>query len=734
MGKKAREKKERRKKIEKGEITVPKKEKPEIRPVAICKGIIFIGTGLALFTPLIVSGKFFFPFVGPKSIYFMGLAEIIFATWLILQFFSKKYRPKFNIILWAIVLFVAVLALSSVLGADISRSIWSKYERMTGLLMWFHLLAFFLVISSSFKKKSDWFKIFSISSFVAVLISFLVLGPKIGVDFLKGYPTREGATIGNSSFLGTYLLFNFFLVLYLLFKTKKGLRIYSGISLAIISLALFSIGARAASISTLGGLVLLFLLWMIFRQKIKVVKVIGVILLIVFASGSLGTMYLALRPGNYVYKEMTHMATKSRLVVWQAGWKGFLEKPWFGWGPENFELAFIKHFDPRLSLQEYGGEVWFDRAHNIVVDTLVASGIIGFLGYALIFFSTFYILWRKYFREKIDFWLVSIISVALIAYVVQNLTVFDMVNSYLMWFLVLGFVSSIAARSFENQYSEIEPPVVYSERGRWPRFSKLSSAIILILFGFSFFEFVIQPLKADAYVIKAIRTKDSASRVSLYKEALKTSPVGRYQIREFFADNTVNFFFSKDARNTPKEDLTKEFDFVSSKMEESTKESPLDFRAYLKLGRVYDAWSMIDKSKIHLAEQVLSKAIELSPRNQQAYWFLAQAKLNKKDNKAALDLAKEAVSIEPRLLQSHKILIQVAHISKDKKKVKEFSQRALKVARQRINDFPGNVRYYRDAIYFAQLLGDKEKAKEIAQKAVKVNPVWESQFRSILSE
>ena len=133
MGKRSREKRERR---ERGDIE-PQKEKQRqaIRPVMICKGIIWLGTALILFTPLVISGKFFFPFVGPKSLYFMALAEIIFAAWLILIIFEPKYRPRFNLLLAALILFVGCLILSSIFGEDFSRSFWSKYERMTGLLM-----------------------------------------------------------------------------------------------------------------------------------------------------------------------------------------------------------------------------------------------------------------------------------------------------------------------------------------------------------------------------------------------------------------------------------------------------------------------------------------------------------------------------------------------------------------------------------------------------------------------
>ena len=142
MGKQSREKRERRERSGLIPEIEPRKDNEE-GITSILKEIIRWATYIILFAPLIISGQYFFPFVGPKSIYFMGLAELIFAAWLFLIVFSPKYRPRLNILLIALILFLVVLTSSTFFGADISRSFWSKYERMTGLLMWFHLLAFF---------------------------------------------------------------------------------------------------------------------------------------------------------------------------------------------------------------------------------------------------------------------------------------------------------------------------------------------------------------------------------------------------------------------------------------------------------------------------------------------------------------------------------------------------------------------------------------------------------------
>ena len=685
MGKRSREKRERRLREE----IEPKQEKEE-GITSILKEIIRWATYIILFAPLIISGQYFFPFVGLKSIYFMGLAELIFAAWLFLIVFNPKYRPRLNILSIALILFLVVLTFSTFFGADISRSFWSKYERMTGLLMWFHLLAFFLAISSTFKSKEDWFKIFGVSIFAAILISLISLVVKASPNTAGMLAaSRGGATIGNSSFLGTYLLFNIFLALYLLLQSKGGLKVYSGISLAIIAPALLLSDARAAILSVLGGLILLFLFWLIFGKNGKL-RLAGASLLIIFIFGVLGLMYFSLQPDSFVYQKMVQMASKSRIVVWQGAWKGFLEKPWLGWGPENFELAFTEHFDPRLFLQEYGGEIWFDRAHNIILDTLVASGVVGLLSYFAIFLTVFLILWRQYFRKKIDFLTFGIISVVLISYSVQNLTVFDMVNSYLMFFLILGFIGSIASQKALSEGPAFGGRVVGGKVGS---LKKSLVVIILILFCFSFFKFVIQPIRTDASVIKAIRSPNPTERVALYKKTLDTSPVGKYQIREMFADTAINFIRqgSEAATKVSLDDLKLELNFVKDELEKSIKESPLDFRAYLKLGQVYNIYSQIDPSKIPQAETVLEKAIELSPTNQQAYWELAQTRLYQGKFDEALSLTEKAVTLEPRIFNSHLIVVQVAKI-----------------------------------------IGNSELAEKKVKEAIKINPAWEPEFKKIL--
>jgi len=646
--------------------------------------IIKYGVCLSLFTPLVISPDFFFPYVGPKSIYFLALAQIVFFSYLILAVKNSKYRPKLNILLIALSCLLLVLILSSVFGVDFQKSFWSKYERMTGLLMWFHLFAFFIVLSSVFKKKADWLLFFGVSVFGAVIAGIIALFALSGVELI-GSSSRSGATLGNSSFLGAYLLFNFFFAVYLFFETNKekiknkfnkAFNFYALLSIGMISLSLYFSTARAALISTIGGAVLIFLLWLVFTRK-NALKYIGIVFLSVGIIGAVAAVFLTVFSTDMVEKKFIDKfgssSMKPRFEVARMSIEGLKERPLLGWGMGNFGLTFTKHFNPKFFTEEFGNDIWYDKAHNIVFDTLNSSGVLGFLAYLFVFAAVFWILWKNFLKKKIGFWAASIFSVVLVSYFIQNLTVFDMVSSYLMLSLVLGFVGSACNKETDDSY----------KKGNW------QIPIILILFIACFISFVIQPLRADRSVIKAVSaTPFSEERLSLYKKTLELSPIGSDQIKEFFADSSLSYLekyikesseLSEELKDDVEKRIKKEIDFISSQLEESVERVPLNFRSSLKLGKIYNDYSMIDKSKVSEAERVLEKAIEVSPNNQQGYWNLAQTYLYQNKINEALLSAQAAVDLEPAVKRGHLILIQVASFTGNVETLREKINQALSI-------------------------------------------------------
>ena len=695
--------------------------------------IIRWGIYLVLFTPLIIHTRFFFPFVTPKTIFFRIVVEIILAAYILLAISNSRYRPKINALTMAIVLFLAIFILASLTGINLERSFWSTYERMTGVLPMLHLLAFFIVLTSVFKTRKDWEKFLGVSIIVGVLLSLYVL---MGDEA----SSRGGGTIGNTSFMAAYLLFDIFFAIILLLSQKGLWRIFPGVSLAIMLPVLFTATARGALISFYGGLFLLGLGYLFFSQK-KMLKraAFGIVLLLMVFS----IVSVIFQPPFIQDKiESTAKEMQPRFTVWEKGLKGFQERPILGWGPENFNVVFLKYFNPCVFLDECGGEIWFDRVHNIVFDTLVTTGLIGLLTYLSIFVIAIYGLLKTIPRivERRNIFIPLGMVVVLAVYFAQNLLVFDMINTYLMFFLSLGFIGFL-----------IQKPTTETER-KTRSLNPILAAIIIIVMIFVLWVTNIQPLIANNYIIKMVWSRDAESASLFFQKSLD-SWMEKYEPREHFTQKMTKAIY-QEIREEDRDAFQKAFELAEIEMEKGVQKNSLDFRPRLFLGQLYNSSFRFsgDQAKAIRAEEILEKAIQLSPTNPQGYWHLAEAKTIQGRIEEAILLLQKAAELEPRIAVSHWYLAMAYKIVEQY----ELAQQSAIEAQKRgfhwedeldnlkrvidihlaLKDDKNLIPLYlravelapNDAQLWASLaasyanLGQFEKAEEAARKVAEINP------------
>src|SRR6185369_16632465 len=127
--------------------------------------------------------------------------------------------------------------------------------------------------------------------------------------------------------------------------------------------------------------------------------------------------------------------TSARLVQWGVALRGFKDHPLFGVGPENYYIIANKYYNPAIYQFDRS---WFDKPHNYLIEVLVTDGALGFTVYLAILVLiavAFYKGYKSGFLSLMEF---VILLAALLAYQIQNLTVFDTVPASLAFYCLMG--------------------------------------------------------------------------------------------------------------------------------------------------------------------------------------------------------------------------------------------------------------------------------------------------------
>ncbi|MEK7579299.1 MAG: O-antigen ligase family protein [Patescibacteria group bacterium] len=426
------------------------------------------GVFLLPFIPLLVTESMFFPFISGKNFTFRIIVEIILAAWLGLMLVDHEYRPKRSWIFIAMAVFTIIVALADLFGVNPVRSFWSNFERMEGLVTILHLAAYLFVAGSVLKGETMWNRFWNVSilgSVITCIYAFAQLGGSLAIH--QG-DVRVDATLGNATYLAVYLLFNIFATLWLLYRHRAN-RVWTIAYLVVLAMEviiLYYTGTRGTLLGLVGGLGLAALITLVGGRAHPRARRLAGIVVLVLVLGS-GGFFLARntsvveesptlsRFANISLKDTT---TQSRLILWGGiVLPAFKERPLLGWGQDNFIVVFGKYYDPRMHAQE----PWFDRAHNVFFDWLVAAGILGFLAYLFLFGAGLGLLWRGRwpFLEK------ALLTGLFAAYFFHNIFVFDNIASYLFFVIVLAWIHSGYISSREDGKEKIKETYTVSTAG-----------------------------------------------------------------------------------------------------------------------------------------------------------------------------------------------------------------------------------------------------------------------------
>lgn len=598
----------------------------------ILKKIIFVGLFLVPFIPFLVSGEFFFPFISTKAFAWRVIVEIIFGAWAIIALIDSEYRLKKSPILYAVLGFLVVIGVADAFGALPTRSFWSNYERMEGYVSLLHLAAYFVVVGSVFRE-IDWKRWWNTSLVASAIMVCYALLQVLGVKDPSQSDARVDGTLGNAIYLAVYMLFHIFIAFfYMMREWKNGaLRWVYGLLILLQLLVLYYTATRGAILGLIGGLLVLALLNLRNKENPVIKKMsIGIIALLVAVTGGFfmirNTEFVQTSPvlSRFATLNITDLKTQGRYFIWPMALQGIAERPFLGWGQENFSSVFQKYYTPEM----YNLEPWFDRAHNIFLDWAVAGGVIGLLFYLSLYVIPLYLIWK---RENIFTSLErSIITALFAAYFFHNFFVFDHLISYILFFSVLAYIHTRLSASASPQ------PVVISQT---VQNIGIATTVVVILTLSALYYVNIKPIGANSALITALQSAQGgqiSQAMQSFEKAYNRSVLGRQETLEQLTTNISGLL----QNDLPLEERNEFYNFAKEVMQKQSEILKDDTRFQLVYGTFLELTGSIDEAIVHLEQ-----AKELAPNKQQVYFELATAYFAKNDLARGLEALKKAYEL-----------------------------------------------------------------------------------------
>ncbi|OGM15717.1 hypothetical protein A2V56_05555 [Candidatus Woesebacteria bacterium RBG_19FT_COMBO_42_9] len=384
--------------------------------------------------PFVFWPKAQIPYEIPRVWFVIGWIDIM-AFVSISSFFRLRKAQKIDATLILIVLFFFVLAaFSSLLGADLIKSLWGNLYRLDGLVTLGHLIALFFIVGLYINKLDIKFIALGIflGSFLESILTlylnfrFYILGHQSLLNF-QGV---IGSTFGQPVFLAGYLLVTLPFTLYFFYSTSsKKARIFLIIALVV------QIAATLLTRSWGGvlGLILFFILWAgLIAKKAKLLKVISLVIFFLLAC----LLYVinenkALKEVRYENPTLIIAEDRSRIIV--KGLKALIQKPILGWGWANYDYAFESVDWP----VHFENDVYVDKGHSHLLEILVTTGFFGLVSYLFILSRGF----ANLFKRRGDFSKILLLSLVLFVFHSQT-NVISIAEELIFWFILGSSIKS----------------------------------------------------------------------------------------------------------------------------------------------------------------------------------------------------------------------------------------------------------------------------------------------------
>jgi len=390
-----------------------------------------------------------------KSTFLIAFMSIIWTLILRGKLLQPKFKHEKVIIEYIMIVFIAILTLSTVFSADIYTSVVGAWTRHEGYLTWLGYLSVFyffyrLINYNDFSPEKLMKNLFVVSA----VISIYGILQHFDYDFISlivpwESPTSSIAFFDNPNFYGTYLVLTMGIGMgfYLKVTGKKPLLFY-GIVLTLMTSVLLYTNTRSAWIGL--AIVALFYTFTIVKQyklwKKWVVLLLAMGIMAVGINASEGNRYLGKifitieESGDLLDDGLTGHEGSSRLIIWQKDLTILDDYFWIGSGVDTHAIVFPATPD---ELEKYFNNrtIMVDKAHNEYLQIAVTLGIPALLIYLMLLL----LIYRKAINalkiaENNQILIILKLLAIITGYLVQALFNISVVSVAPIFWMLLGII------------------------------------------------------------------------------------------------------------------------------------------------------------------------------------------------------------------------------------------------------------------------------------------------------
>ena len=650
---------------------------------------------LVMVTPLIVMTDplpiSLFPYVVGKALWTRTLIEIAFGLWLILLLRDSSYRFPKSWTLAVLGIYVLIALLATVFSVSPTRSLWSTYERMQGWVDLAHWATFVVVLVSTHRTWMHWRTLLNINLGVGIVIGLLGLTQFFDIrvfDYLQ-YRDRLDITLGNPTYVGGYMLVNFFIAAAFLAESlldrsasetrgravdrrrrrraqqSGGLssipsehlwRAFWASAIALNLMMVFLSGTRSAAVALVAGILAFsigYALWGGSRRlrsaaigtTVAVTALATVVLIFVLVRAGTDVERIDF-PGTMIERLLNtgvrDRSVEGRIAAAQVGWEAFLDRPILGWGPENYTVGYDRHVAPEAFAK---GATSFDQAHNKLIEELTTKGLLGLLGYLALWVSMAVIFLRKArFLSQGQQAFAFLVGAGLIGYFTQNLFLFDTPGTVIHLYVLVGFVVFLGSFVLKRSESGIVEAVVPVEKSTDPsplfpslRGEMAMGSVVLVVglaIAAAVFFLNVRPLTAASRAVDAVTQGLSWNqRLEAFEDSVSTFPPLANNVRMMmFREIGLGWITLTD------DEASTALQIAETHGPEGTKAEPEEWRLLSAMAVIYQQAGSANKEYIIQARELVEKVVELAPSRVEARALLIAQHLAEDDPQGAMRL------------------------------------------------------------------------------------------------